>query len=150
MKLLRCAKCGYVLSTEEGYVQNILDEVEVLWKAAEKEKNGRKYNLYSQKAAQMGKIARLILHYMSTQNERARVSETERGVIVRYLLEEKLITPEKLDELYAEAAKIVDERNQQDRAKIEELYGESRNIVAGMNLSSVERKVMKRVGRKKP
>lgn len=98
----------------------------------------------------MGKIARLILHYMSTQNERARVSETERGVIVRYLLEEKLITPEKLDELYAKAAKIVDERNQQDRAKIEELYGESRNIVAGMNLSSVERKVMKRVGREKP
>lgn len=130
MRLLRCRKCGAMISTQDTMVESMMAEIERLNRLAEKDckyNKGRLRNVYSQQSSQIYKMMKQIIHLTSQMDEQSRRVNTEKGVLVHYLLKNSLITLEKLHELEAHArerAKIADER---DQKQIEAIYGDFRS-----------------------
>lgn len=129
MRLIRCRKCGAMICSQDTMVESMMAEVERLNKLAEndcKYNKGRLRNVYVQQSSQVYKMMKQIIHLTSQMDEYSRLLSTEKGVLVHYLLQNNLITLEKLHELEAyarEKAKIADER---DQKQIEAIYGDFR------------------------
>lgn len=128
MKLIKCRKCGSAICTDATFQDRMLDAINELSEKARKDK--RNAGSYLQQAAAVKKIMTQYLHRTSQIDTDFRRQVHEKAVLVHYLLDNGLITQEKLDELNAiagERAKASDER---DAEAIELLYGDFENIMA--------------------
>lgn len=126
MRLIRCRKCGAMITTEETMVECMMEEVERLNRLAEKDakyNKGKLKMLYTQQSAQVYKMMKQIIHLTSQMDEHNRQLNQEKGVLVHYLLQNNLITLEKLHELEAYARERAALADAQDQKKIAEIYG---------------------------
>lgn len=129
MRMIRCKKCGTMIASEDTILERIMDEAREersiseneLRKANELIEKGNKIlassNTHKNNAKQLDKLATQIMH-MTTQLEvRKGEKEKEKSILVQYLLENNLITKEKLNELDAiakEQNRIAIERDQRE------------------------------------
>ncbi len=118
MRMIRCKKCGTMIASEDTILERIMDEAREERRISENELKkaneliekgnslvfkGNKIlassNTHKNNAKQLDKLATQIMH-MTTQLEvRKGEKEKEKSVLVQYLLENNLITEEKLNEL---------------------------------------------------
>lgn len=127
MKLLRCRKCGAMITTQDTMVDCMMAEVERLNRLAEndaKYNKGRLKSTYEQQSSQVYKMMRQIVHLTSQMDESSRRLNQEKGVLVHYLLSNGLITKEKLHELEEKARERAAQANERDQRQIEAIYGE--------------------------
>ena len=127
MKLLRCRKCGTVITTQDAMVENMLAEINKindLAIKASKNKEKQVAALYMQQSAQLSKLMKQIIHIASQLDESYRRLNQEKGVLVHYLFSNNLITEDKLHELEKKARERAAEADKKDQAEIERLYGD--------------------------
>lgn len=121
MRLVHCKKCGTMISTEETAIERMYDEIkEERMKALNCKTNEAAVHL--QNAKQMLKIVNQIQHRNSQLEDRKVTCQQELSVLQCYLLDNKLITPEKLNELRKIARIRAEKMNQEDRRQIDLLY----------------------------
>ncbi len=126
MKLLRCRKCGTMITTQDTMVECMMAEVERLNRLAEndaKYNRGRMKNLYAQQSSQVSKMMKQIIHLTSQMDRQSRILNQEKGVLVYYLLQNGLITEEKLHELEKIARERAAQADARDQKEIERIYG---------------------------
>lgn len=131
VKLIRCAKCGTVITTQETMVQSMMAEVTRLNQLAEKDKKfngGKMACLYMQQSAQVHKLLKQILHMTAQTDERVRLVNQELSVLRHYVRQNALVSDETLRELELKARDRAAEANKKDQAKINELFGEFQSI----------------------
>ena len=127
MRLIKCRKCGATICTDETFVQCMLDRIEELGSLARKDKKNQ--GLYLQEAAAVKKIMTSYLHrtaQMDTDNRRVK---NELSVLVGYVMENKLIPQEKLNELTQIARERAAKNDQKDAEEVEKLYGDFENMM---------------------
>lgn len=131
VKLIRCAKCGTVITTQDTMVQSMMAEVTRLNQLAEKDRKfngGKMANLYQQQSAQVHKLMKQILHLTAEADEQKRQLQREKSVLAHYLLDNGLLPESELHELLEKARVDAAERSKKDQAKINELFGEFQSI----------------------
>ena len=131
VKLIRCAKCGTVITTQDTMVQSMMAEVTRLNQLAEKDKKfngGKMACLYMQQSAQVYKLMKQIIHLTAQMNEHARLIMQEKSVLSHYVRDNGLVSDETLRELELKARDRAAEANKKDQAKINELFGEFQSI----------------------
>lgn len=107
-------------------VENMMAEVERLNRLAvndAKYNKGKLKNLYAQQSAQVYKMMKQIIHLTAQTDEYARKASQEKSVLVHYLLQNNLITMEKLNELALVARERAKAANERDQKQIEAIYG---------------------------
>lgn len=131
MKLLRCRKCGAMITTQDTMVECMMAEVERLNRLAEndaKYNKGRLKSTYQQQSCQVHAMIKQIVHLTSQMDEYARRLGQEKGVLVHYLLSNGLITKEKLHELDEKARERAVKANERDERQIAAIYGEFQSM----------------------
>ena len=131
VKLIRCAKCGTVITTQDTMVQSMMAEVTRLNQLAEKDKKfhgGKMACLYMQQSAQVYKLMKQIIHLTAQMDEHARLIMQEKSVLAHYVRDNGLVSDETLRELELKARERAAEANKKDQAKINELFGEFQSI----------------------
>ena len=132
MKLLRCRKCGAMITTQDTMVDCMMAEVERLNRLAEndaKYNKGRLKSTYEQQSSQVYKMMRQIVHLTSQLDEESRRMHQEKGVLVHYLFSNGLITEAKLHELEAIARERAAQANERDQRQIEAIYGDFQSSI---------------------
>lgn len=144
MKLLRCKKCGAVITTNETMMQNYMEEIDRLSKMAIKDK--RNAAVYLNQAASLRKISTQILHLTAQCDSDNRRLLNELGELIHYVRENNLVSDEKLSEIQAAGREKARKNNEADEKRIEELYGNFNSILASRShRRPTEKAVMKKV-----
>lgn len=150
VKLIRCAKCGTAITTQDTMVQSMMAEVTRLNELAEKDRKfngGKMLNLYQQQSAQVYKLLKQIIHMTAQMDKYARISSQEKSVLSHYVRVNGLVSDETLRELELKARSRAAEADKKDQARINELFGEfqsicqnrtKRDITAGKAIKNVE------------
>lgn len=126
MKLIKCRKCGATIATDETFVQRMLDDINELSEKSRKDK--RNACSYLQQASAIKKIMTQYLHRTAQMdNERGRLLY-EYKTLVHYVLDNGLISQEKLNEINEIARKRFEEKNEQEQREVDRLYGAFENI----------------------
>lgn len=125
MRLIKCRKCGATICTDEAFQERMLDAIAECHKQARKDRKNA--NSYLQQAAVYKKILTQYLHITASYDTELRKKINEQSVLVAYLLQNGLISQEKLNELNDIARKRVEERNRKDEKELERLYGSTQN-----------------------
>lgn len=149
VELIRCRKCGAMITTQDTMVECMMEEVERLNRLAEKDvkyNRGKLKMLYAQQSAQVYKMMKQIIHLTSQMDEHSRILNQEKGVLVHYLLQNGLITEEKLHELEAYARERAAQANARDQKQIELIYGSFQSECT--NRSKADPTAQKAVGNK--
>lgn len=142
MRIIRCNKCGTMVTDDENILERVMDEAREERKLAEGEENkandmiakgneliskgnnlvAKGNNLISKaktrraNAKQLDKLATQIQHRRTQLNDRENLKIHEASVIIQYILNNNLVTEEKLQELQniakenADKARIAEER----------------------------------------
>ncbi len=126
MRLIKCRKCGATIATDETFIQRMLDDINTLSEKARK--NTRFASSYLQQAAVIRKIMQQYLHRTAQMDEKCLRLLHEHKVLVRYVLDNGFVSQEKLQELNNIARKAYEERQLEDQAVINRLYGDFENI----------------------
>ena len=126
MKLIKCRKCGATIATDETFIQRMLDDINALSEKARKDK--RNSSSYLQQASAIRKIMQQYLHRTAQMDDAYRRLLHEHKAVVRYVLDNKIVSQEKLQELDDIARKAYEEKQQSDQEMIERLYGDFENI----------------------
>ena len=122
MRMIRCKKCGTLVSTTSAVEERILDEIMEERQLAIKDKKNASVHLAN--AETMQKYLTQIQHANAQIEMRKTTCEVEKHHLVHYLLDNGLITEEKLLELDKEARAKADEQNKKDQQAIERQYQE--------------------------
>lgn len=126
MRLIKCRKCGATIATDETFIQRMLDDINILSEKARK--NTRCANSYLQQAAAIRKIMQQYLHRTAQIDEESRRLRLEHKALVHYVLDSGLVSQAKLQELDDKARKEFEEKQREDQAIINRLYGDFENI----------------------
>ena len=126
MKLIKCRKCGATISTDETFVQRMLDDINALSEKARKDRKNA--GSYLQQASAIKKIMNQYLHATANRDSFNRRLTNELSVLVAYIRENKLISDEKLAELTNTARQRAAEKEKADEEKVSELYRGFENI----------------------
>lgn len=126
MRLIKCRKCGATISTDETFVQRMLDAINELSEKARRDK--RNSPSYLQQAAAVRKIMQLYLHTTANMDSAYRRLLNEQSVLIYYLRENKLITDEKLHELQSIGRARYEEKEKASAELVAQLYGDFNNI----------------------
>ena len=127
MKLIRCKKCGTVVSSSDTYLEQMILAMN---ECNRKALTGPKYdrNSYVQQAIQIRKMITHVQHLTYTMEERKATVLSELSEIVHYLRVNNLITDEKLNELRDIARHRAALKNKQEEEAIDKLYGNFENL----------------------
>lgn len=125
MKLIKCRKCGATICTDEAFQERMLDAIAECHAKARKDKKNS--NSYMQEAAVYKKIMTQYLHRTANYETKLREKVNEKSVLVAYVLQNGLVSQEKLNELYEIARERTATNNRKDEKIIEELYGQAKN-----------------------
>ena len=143
MRLIKCRKCGATIATDETFIQRMLDDVNILSDKARKDR--KNCNSYLQQAAAIKKIMQQYLHRTAQIDEESRRLRCEHKALVHYVLDNGLISQDKLQELDDLARSEFDKKQLEDQKVIERLYGDFENITINRTKSDpTERKVFKK------
>jgi hypothetical protein len=104
----------------------MLDDINALSEKARKDK--RNCNSYLQQASAIRKIMQQYLHRTAQIDEESRRTRNELKFLVHYVLNNGLVSQDKLQELNDAARKSFEEKQQSDQEIIERLYGDFENI----------------------
>lgn len=126
MRLIKCRKCGATIATDETFIQRMLDDINILSDKARRDRKNDKS--YLQQAAAIRKIMQQYLHLTAQMDENRRRLLHEHKVLVRYVLDNGIVSEEKLHELNATARKAYEEKQREDQKAINRLYGDFENI----------------------
>lgn len=126
MRLIKCRKCGATISTDETFVQRMLDAINELSEKARRDR--RNANSYLAQAAAIRKIMQQYLHTTANMDSDYRRFLNEQSVLIHYLRENKLITDEKLNELNTIGRKRYEEKEKAAAERVAQLYGDFNNI----------------------
>lgn len=122
MRMIRCRKCGTLVSTTTTVEERMMDEIKEERSLADKDK--RNASIHLANASMMQKYLTQIQH-LNAQIEQRRVTcESEKHHLVHYLLDNNLISEEKLNELEKEAHEIAEKQIRKDEEEIERQYQE--------------------------
>ena len=126
MRLIKCRKCGATIATDETFIQRMLDDINILSEKARKDK--RNSSSYLQQAAAIKKIMTQYLHRTAQMDENRMRLLCEHKALVHYVLDNGLVSQEKLNELDGIARKQFEEKNERVKQEVEQLYGGFENI----------------------
>lgn len=126
MRLIKCRKCGATIATDETFVQRMLDDINILSDKARRDRKNDKS--YLQQAAAIRKIMQQYLHLTAQMDENRRRLLHEHKVLVRYVLDNELVSQENLNRLNEIARKAYEEAQQEDQKAVNRLYGDFKNI----------------------
>lgn len=148
MKLIHCRKCGASIVTDEGLIERMSDAIHELNEKARNEKNPRISHSYICEAASVTKMMKGIIHNTTQMEDRKITCSAEMGELVHYLLENDLITTEKLDEIRKEARRKANIKNKENQKEIERIYGKFESLYVPSNKTKPDptaNKAIKRV-----
>lgn len=126
MRLIKCRKCGATIATDETFIQRMLDDINILSEKARKDK--RNSSSYLQQAAAIKKIMTQYLHRTAQMDDHRMRLLYEHKVLVHYVLDNGLVSQEKLNELDEIARKQFSEKNERVKQEVEQLYRGFENI----------------------
>ena len=126
MRLIKCRRCGATIATDETFIQRMLDDINILNAKARKDRKNS--NSYLQQASAIRKIMQQYLHMTAQKDEESRRLRLEHKALVHYVLNNGLISQDKLQELNDVARKEFAEKQQSDQEIIQRLYGDFENI----------------------
>lgn len=126
MRLVKCRKCGATITTDDTIAERMMDRIDELNALARKDPKNR--TTYQQQASAVKKLMTQILHRTAALDEQNRRLIYEHKQLVHYVLDNGLVSKEKLIELdeIARVQATIADRN--DEAEIRRLYGEFENI----------------------
>ena len=141
MRIIRCKKCGTMVTDDDNILERIMDESrEERTMAEEEEKkandmitNGNELvskgnNLISKaktrraNAKQLDKLATQIQHRRTQLNDRENLKIHEASVIIQYILSNNLVTEEKLEELQEIAKEKAEKARMEEERELDLLY----------------------------
>lgn len=125
MRLIKCRKCGATICTDEAFQERMLDAIAECHKQARKDRKNA--NSYLQEASVYKKILNQYLHRTALYETELRLERNEKGVLAAYVLQNGLISQEKLNELNAIARERAAANDREDAKIIEQLYGQVNN-----------------------
>ena len=144
MKVLRCRKCGTVITTENNYVEMMTAEINRLNSLAAK--GGKNRNIYQQQSAQLFKLMKQIVHISSQIDSNIRVLNNEKCVLVDFLISNGIITYDESHELETKARERAKAQDEKDSKELERLYGEAQSICREKGIrNSTENKALRKV-----
>lgn len=109
-------------------------------------KGGKNRNVYQQQSAQLFRLMRQIVHISSQKGAEERKLHNVLAVLVDYLIQNDLITYEKLHELEAKGRERAKAQDEKDAKELERLYGESQSICREKGIrNSTENKALRNV-----
>ena len=121
MRLIKCRKCGATICTDETFQERILDAIDDLHAKARKDRKNA--NSYLQQAAVYKKILTQYLHRTAQYDSELRRKYNEHSVLAAYVLQNGLVSQEKLIELEEIAREHTAANDRKDEEEIERLYG---------------------------
>ena len=146
MKILRCRKCGTMITTQDNLMQNYMEEIKRLNSLAIKDK--RNSAVYVQQASQLTKVVKQILHATTQMEEQRRKLQNELSVLTTYIRENGLIADEKLWELRDKGRELAKKKSEEDEKLVEQLYGNFNSILGNSSRRDpVEKTVLRKEGR---
>lgn len=141
MRLIKCRKCGATIATDETFIQRMLDDINILSEKARKDK--RNASSYLQQASAIKKIMNQYLHRTAQMDDHRMRLLYEHKVLVHYVLDNGLVSQEKLNELDEIARKKYADKQAFNQQEVERLYGGFENIsINRTKADPTERKVM--------
>jgi|GEM_PF-6765905 len=126
MRLIKCKKCDTVICTEDTIIEDMIDELNEINKKALKDFKNK--NVYIQQASQLKKLIQQTLHLNGQIQERKITVNCELSEITNYLINNSLISYNKLDELRDIARTKASVKNKEDGEKIRKLYSDFNNM----------------------
>lgn len=126
MRLIKCRKCGATIATDETFIQRMLDDINVLSEKARKDK--RNSSSYLQQASAIKKIMTQYLHRTAQMDEHRMRLLYEHKVLVHYVLDNGLVSQEKLNELDEIARKQYSDKQTAIQQEVDQLYGGFENL----------------------
>ena len=146
MKILRCRKCGTMITTQDNLMQNYMEEIKRLNSLALKDKRNR--TVYEQQASQLTKVVKQILHATTQMEEQRRKLQNELSVLTTYIRENGLIADEKLWELRDKGRELAKKKSEEEEKLVEQLYGNFNSILGNSSRRDpVEKTVLRKEGR---
>lgn len=144
MRLIKCRKCGATISTDETFVQRMLDDINILSEKARRDR--RNANSYLQQASAIRKIMQQYLHTSANMDEQKRELRCKLSILWNYVHDNNLIDEQNLFELMNEAERIAQERIKAEEKRVNELYRSFENIsINRTKADPTERKGMRGV-----
>ena len=144
MRLIKCRKCGATISTDETFIQRMLDDINILTAKARKDKKNAAS--YLQQAAAIRKIMQQYLHTTANMDERRRKLQCKLSILWNYVHDNNLIEEAKLSELMENAEDIARKRIKQAEERVNELYRSFENVsINRTKADPTERKGMRGV-----
>lgn len=141
MRMIRCKKCGTMVASEDGLLERIMDEAREERRLAEEEDSkandftskannlliiAKKLNMSAKNrrdnAKQLDKFANQIQHQTTQLESRKILKEKQMGVLAKYLLDNNIMTQDKLDELSEIAIIEAKEKEAEDQRQLDLLY----------------------------
>lgn len=148
MRIIRCKKCGTMVTDDDNILERIMDESrEERTMAEEEEKKANDMitkgnelvskgnsliakgnNLISKaktrraNAKQLDKLATQIQHRRTQLNDRENLKIHEASVIIQYILNNNLVTEEKLEELQEIAKEKAEKARMEEERELDLLY----------------------------
>lgn len=126
MRLIKCRKCGATISTDETFIQRMLDDITIL--SAKARKDRKNANSYLQQAAAIRKIMQQYLHTTANMDERRRELQCKLSILWNYVHDNNLIEEAKLFALMEQAEEIAQQRIKAEEERVNELYRSFENI----------------------
>lgn len=143
MKILRCRKCGTMITTQDNLMRNYLEEIKRLNALAIKDRRNKP--VYLQQASQLTKISNQILHATTQMEEHRRMLQNELNVLVAYVRENGLVSDDKLSELRDKGRERARKKAEEDEKLLEQLYGNFNSILgSSFRRDPVEKTVLKK------
>jgi len=127
MRLIKCRKCGATICTDEAFLQRMLDRISELNSMARKDRKNA--NSYIQEAAAVKKVMTQYLHRTSQVDSDNRRMKNELSVLVQFVLENGLVSQEKLNELNKIARERATANEEKDTQIVAQLYGDFENTM---------------------
>ena len=127
MKLIKCKKCGTPIISNDLMLQRLLDGMQEANKNALKAKNGSQKNVYVQQASQYKQLIKSITHTTAQLEERHRYLNAELKELVRYLVENGIMTYDEIGLIQNKAREKAQKGMDEDKKKLNKLYQDGYN-----------------------
>lgn len=125
MRLIKCRKCGATICTDETFRERMLDAIAECHEKSRKDRKNS--NSYLQEAATYKKMLAQFLHRTVEYESALRRIRCEQSALVAYLLQNGIVTQEKMIEINEIGRARAAAKDCEDAKVIEELYGMANN-----------------------
>ena len=144
MKLIKCKKCGTPMASNDLMIQRLLDGMEEANNKSLRARTPAQRNIYIQQASQYKQLIKSITHATTQLEERKTQERAELKELVRYLMDNNIMTSEEIALIQDSARKKVAIAVKEERQKISKLYQDGYNELSNKSKSDITyKKVVK-------